>query len=240
MLRVITGPPAAGKTTYITQHAKQGDIRIDFDHIANLITGQTEDNHTHTHETIQLVRAGREAMRRQAIKLADTCDIWLIHTKPTPKQLAEYRSVNAEIITIDPGKQTVTQRCKNQRPPQSLTTAHQWYEPTNTPQTTTQRGYGWRHQKARRALLAQHKDGDPCWWCGKPMWKDKNKNHDGLPLAADHDQAAGAKNHQRAKRLLHGSCNSQAKDHANDHQRPALQKQKATPAPPASTSFGWV
>ncbi|WP_410494712.1 ATP-binding protein [Corynebacterium belfantii] len=115
-LHVITGPPAAGKTTYVQQHAKDGDIIIDFDAIANTLAGKPLDNHTHTHETPQLARAGREAMRRQALKLADTCDIWLIHTKPTPKQLAEYRYVNAEIITVDPGKHTVIQRCKQQRP----------------------------------------------------------------------------------------------------------------------------
>ncbi|MFA1432601.1 AAA family ATPase [Corynebacterium diphtheriae] len=239
MLYVITGPPAAGKTTYVDAHAKQGDIRIDFDHIANLLSGSPADNHTHTDAVRQAVREARRVMIREAMKHAHDVDVWIIDTKPKPQRLREYQKHGAKIITLDPGIHEIRQRCIKERPPELLQVAENWYT-EDEPQTTTQRGYGWRHQKARRALLAQHKDGDPCWWCGKPMWKDKNKNHDGLPLAADHDQAAGAKNHQRAKRLLHGSCNSQAKDHANDHQRPALQKQKATPAPPASTSFGWV
>lgn len=31
---IITGPPAAGKTTWVRDHAKPGDITIDFDTIA--------------------------------------------------------------------------------------------------------------------------------------------------------------------------------------------------------------
>ncbi|AEG81699.1 hypothetical protein [Corynebacterium ulcerans] len=222
MLRVITGPPAAGKTTYLTQHAKQGDIRIDFDRIANLITGQPDDNHTHTHETTQLVRAGREAMRRQALKLADTCDIWLIHTKPTPKQLAEYKAANAEIITIDPGKQTVIQRCKNQRPPESLTAAYQWYEPTK-PKSARQRGYTHHnHEIPRKRLLMALRDGTPCYWCGLPLHKDKTQNWDGLPLAADHYNPHGARNGEQPDSLLHFKCNSQRGDGSRDFTRPAI------------------
>jgi predicted kinase len=31
MLTVVTGPPCAGKTTYVRNNAKPGDIIIDFD-----------------------------------------------------------------------------------------------------------------------------------------------------------------------------------------------------------------
>lgn len=36
---------------------------------------------------------------------------------------------------------------------------------TRDPRTTTQRGLGSEHQKARRALLAKLSDGDPCARC---------------------------------------------------------------------------
>lgn len=31
--------------------------------------------------------------------------------------------------------------------------------------TRAQRGYGWRYQQLRKALLAGN---PPCWWCGAP------------------------------------------------------------------------
>lgn len=88
--------------------------------------------------------------------------------------------------------------------------------------STTERGYGWTHQKQRERLLYNHLDGTPCWWCGLPMYRDKTKNWDGKALAADHSDENGARDGQISDRLLHGRCNSQAQGHANDHLRPAV------------------
>ena len=87
--------------------------------------------------------------------------------------------------------------------------------------STTERGYGWKHQKQRERLIYNHRDGTPCWWCGLPMYHNKTKNWDGKPLAADHSNENGARDGQNANRLLHGKCNSQAQGHTNDHLRPA-------------------
>ena len=38
--------------------------------------------------------------------------------------------------------------------------------------TTTERGYGHEHRKARARLLAAHIDGTPCPYCGEPMYLD--------------------------------------------------------------------
>lgn len=38
--------------------------------------------------------------------------------------------------------------------------------------TTTQRGYGHKHQKARRAYVEAFRSGDPCARCGDPMVGD--------------------------------------------------------------------
>lgn len=65
--------------------------------------------------------------------------------------------------------------------------------------TTTQRGLGHDHQKQRKRLLAQLKDGDLCGWCNQPMTRD-------MELDADHSLAR-AKGGRRADRLLHAACN---------------------------------
>lgn len=92
---------------------------------------------------------------------------------------------------------------------------------TRTKSITTERGYGWDHQRIRKRLLHNLHDGAPCWWCGQPMYRDKAKNWDGKSLAADHTEEGGARQRQAAERLLHGNCNSQRQDGRNDHLRPA-------------------
>lgn len=80
--------------------------------------------------------------------------------------------------------------------------------------STTDRGYGHQHQVNREALLYRHKDGTPCDWCGRPMYRDKSKNFDGAALEADHIDAD--KNH-RARRLLHKRCNGQKGNRGTVH-----------------------
>ena len=87
--------------------------------------------------------------------------------------------------------------------------------------TTTQRGLGHAHQQIRKRLLAKHRDGSDCWWCGEPMFKDPAANFDGHPLAADHD-VARVNGGIKASRLLHLTCNSQRGDGSHDDRRPTL------------------
>ncbi|SFO14354.1 Recombination endonuclease VII [Actinomadura madurae] len=63
---------------------------------------------------------------------------------------------------------------------------------------TTSRGYGWRHQQARRIALANMEPGQPCARCGQPMSRAE-------PLDLDHtDDRAGYRG------LAHRSCNRSA------------------------------
>jgi hypothetical protein len=86
--------------------------------------------------------------------------------------------------------------------------------------TSTQRGLGWQHTQARERLLARHRDGRACWWCGLPMWRDAMRNPDRRPLRADHTRAR-SRGGTTADRLLHASCNEARSDGTHDHQRPA-------------------
>ncbi|MDT9411321.1 hypothetical protein P8T80_08005 [Corynebacterium rouxii] len=214
-LHVVTGPPAAGKTTFVDAHRTDGDIVIDFDAIANAIAGKPSNNHEHTHQAVEVTKLMRQAAIDHALTNPDMT-IWLIHTKPSRATLSVYRQRGAEIHVINPGKKTVMQRCKEQRPPYAMKIAADWYEATEKA-NTTRRGYGATHQKNRRRLLAQHIDGTPCEHCGKPMFKDPQRNFDHAPLEADHPegkeqarmgtQAQKRTNH--ATRLLHRRCNRQ-------------------------------
>ena len=208
---VVAGPPAAGKTTHVREHAQPGDVIIDFDHIANALSGQDVENHEHASHIATIAKAARQAAIDTAIK--QDCTVWLIHAIPGEKKRAEYRSRGAKVITIDPGKDVVMKRIKTERPPRMAKVAAAWYDKqVKAAKTTTQRGYGHTHQKQRRKLLAQHKDGAPCPECGKPMYKTAAKNFDGAALEADHGPGnalkyADNKQATKATRLLHRTCN---------------------------------
>lgn len=102
--------------------------------------------------------------------------------------------------------------------------------------TTAQRGYGWRHQRRRRQLLAQHTDGTPCWWCGQPMYTDPTRNPDRRPLEADHTNAVHYHGpNELADRLLHSTCNRSRQQGDRDNERPAMRAR----ATPGATAFEW-
>lgn len=77
--------------------------------------------------------------------------------------------------------------------------------------TTTQRGYGHRHQKQRAHLMRQLTDASPCPVCGKPRYRDPARNFDGAALEADHHKQplkyATNKHTALADRLIHRTCN---------------------------------
>lgn len=175
-------------------------------------------NHTHTDAVKAVTRAARNAGIDAALKWADTVDVWLIHSTPTPTMLNKYREQGAHIITVDPGKQTVMSRVKRQRPPHMLAVAGKWYDTQSKPSkpqpkrdSTTARGYGHKHQKRRDKLMRALTDGQTCEWCGKPMYRNAKRNWDEAALEADHGKplANDSSALNLATRLLHRTCNRQ-------------------------------
>ncbi|AMA00222.1 AAA family ATPase [Corynebacterium glutamicum] len=252
-IRVVTGPPASGKSTFVRTHRKPGDVTIDFDTLANELAGVDPANHEHPQHIKTITKKARQAAIDAAITQAGDHTVWIIHSSPSEKLLDHYQSLGAIIDVVDPGKDIVMKRVKAERPSKLIPVAALWYS-KHAPQGrkgTTERGYGWHdHQKPREALLRRHRDGTPCWWCGLPMYKDKQKNWDKKALARDHLEANGALNRSKLDRLLHGNCNSQRQDGRNDHIRPAVtNKHPSEPiggraptgeAPGAGFSFGGV
>lgn len=229
-VHVVIGPPAAGKSTFVKRNAGPDDVVIDFDLIANALSGQDAANHDHTQTVKMVTKAARAAAVAKACSMGVAT--WMIHSSPAQSTLDRYAAAGATIHVIDPGKDVVMSRCKRERPRAMLIAAARWYDERKTvpPKTTTERGLGWQHQRKREALLAVHRDGAPCWWCSRPMYRDKTRNFDGQALAADHIQAR-ANGGTVAGRLLHGSCNSSRGDGSRDAQRPAASTDGGEPAP---------
>lgn len=127
MLTVVIGPPAAGKSTWIRQHARPDDIVIDFDLIADALTGPSAPRHDHTPAVWAVTRAARRAAIKAAVGWADQTDVYIIHSTPAEATLARYREQGARIVTVDPGRDVVMERCRRERPPKMMKVAAEWY-----------------------------------------------------------------------------------------------------------------
>ncbi|MGD6761364.1 hypothetical protein ACOKM5_20735 [Streptomyces sp. BH097] len=127
MLYVITGPPAAGKSSWIQARATQRDIVIDLDRIALALAGPDAPSWTHTDTLLRVAHRARFAAIDEAIKHRDDVDVYLIHTMPSRKAIARYERLGGKIITVDPGRDIVMQRIRDMRSTGLLATATNWY-----------------------------------------------------------------------------------------------------------------
>lgn len=145
MLYVITGPPAAGKSTWITARAKPTDIVIDLDLITQALTGPGAPGWNHDPIASRVALRARYAAIDEALKHLDQVDVYLIHTMPSPKWLARYRRHGAEVIAVDPGRDIVMQRIAEMRAPGLQAVATRWY----TQRTKRTRDATTTHQPSR-------------------------------------------------------------------------------------------
>lgn len=127
MLIVVTGPPAAGKSSWIKAHATARDIVIDLDLMALAMAGPGADHHNHTEALTKVVHRARYAAIDEACRHLATTDVYLIHTQPSPKALARYKRLEARIVTIDPGRDIVMERVKAMRQPEMERVVSRWY-----------------------------------------------------------------------------------------------------------------
>ncbi|NQD40562.1 HNH endonuclease [Glutamicibacter halophytocola] len=129
-VRIITGPPAAGKSTYIKEHAYPNDVVVDLDRIAKALMPDPEDAKLQTYpDHIRHVAIGaRQAAISRATRLRENVGIWIIHSVPSPDQLEEYKRMGWQIIPIDPGERVVRDRIANQRSSSMHDVADRWYD----------------------------------------------------------------------------------------------------------------
>ncbi|MFG2025381.1 AAA family ATPase [Streptomyces sp. NPDC048825] len=127
MLYVVTGPPAAGKSSWTKAHAKADDIVIDLDLMALAMAGPGADHHAHSEVLTKVVHRARFAALNEAYQHLDTTDVYVIHTQPSAKALAKYKRLKARIVTVDPGRDIVMQRIGAMRSPEMERVAARWH-----------------------------------------------------------------------------------------------------------------
>lgn len=137
MLYVVTGPPAAGKSTWIQAHAKPRDIVIDLDRIALALAGPGAHDHDHDETLLKVAHRARYGAIDEACQHLDTVDVYLIHTMPNAKARAKYKRLGARIVVVDPGRDVVMQRVKDMRQPGMEAVVTRWYNQHSRSRTRT-------------------------------------------------------------------------------------------------------
>jgi hypothetical protein len=127
LLYVVTGPPAAGKSSWIQSHATARDIVIDLDLITRALSGPGAPQWSQDPTILRVAHRARYAAMDEAFALRDKVDVYLIHTMPSRKALAKYKRLDARIVTVDPGRDVIMQRIDAMRDPGMRRVAARWY-----------------------------------------------------------------------------------------------------------------
>lgn len=78
---LVCGPPASGKTTYVAEHKRPGDVVIDFDVLA--VALGSDDSHDHPASLRPFIHAARNAAIEQIA--TQPVRVWLIACEPTER-----------------------------------------------------------------------------------------------------------------------------------------------------------
>jgi len=125
MIRVVTGHICSGKTTYVREHSRPGDMIIDLDRIALSMAHESTTHHAYPDYIRETARAARSAAitsamqqhRRDALGNRDASfDVWIIHAYPTAEEERRYWLIDAQVIRIAADEQTLISRAKENRP----------------------------------------------------------------------------------------------------------------------------
>lgn len=206
MLTVVTGPPCSGKSTYVTNHARPGDVVIDYDVLAQALGAPSR------YERDEHVRRVTGAARRAAIQAAVEehhrgATVWVVDSRPTAYRLRTYQQAGATLVPLDAPRDELHRRADAERPPLWHQLIDEWDagpRPPRARQTTTERGLGHGHQRLREQLLPGAY-GKPCPKCGEPMLPGQE-----LDLGHAQDRAVYGAHNQGARQMEHARCNRQS------------------------------
>jgi hypothetical protein len=118
MLTVVTGPPCAGKSTYVRQHALPGDVVIDFDVIAQAFGSPV--SHGHDSQFWKVAIEARDAAITAAVRLAvKGARVWVIDSRPTAAKRGWYARNGGRMVDLSADRAELHRRADAAGRPQS-------------------------------------------------------------------------------------------------------------------------
>lgn len=144
MIHVIIGAPCAGKSTYVRENAKRGDVIVDYDSLAKALGA---DGHLPDGDIKQAAFRARKAAIEYCVETK--CEAWIIHTSPTDEQREAYEKAGAEFIEMDTDMDTCLQRAiDDERPPETEQIIRDYFEAAKAVFSLSERGQTMHQLKA--------------------------------------------------------------------------------------------
>ena len=114
MLTVVMGAPCSGKSTYVREHAKPGDIVIDFDVMAQALGSPVPHDHS---DAIRMVTidARRTAIASAIQQHQAGATVWIVDINPDLR-MAAYRRAGAQFVTMSADRAELHRRADAERP----------------------------------------------------------------------------------------------------------------------------
>lgn len=97
-LTVITGPPCAGKTSYVAARRQPGDLVIDFDALAGALG--SDAGHGHDPWLARVAAAAWSQAVRAALAAHPGHRAWVIDARPSASRIAAYRRAGATVTAL--------------------------------------------------------------------------------------------------------------------------------------------
>ena len=152
-LKIVCGPPASGKTTYIEQHAHPNDIIIDLDGIMRRLRP------SYIHWTGSLDRTLFNAAIRErnrmlgSLKRESDKRAWFIVSAPSPHERTWWqRKLGGEIVLLHPGVDECKRRAVDRGTPKAVKGIDAWERSSRSP---------WVEPEVKRQKQAIGSDGWP-------------------------------------------------------------------------------
>lgn len=132
---VLWGAPCSGKSTYIRERARYGDIILDLDRIALAFMPEGSDHHDYPDHVRQCARAARMAVVDDAARwgLTSPHTAWIIDSNAGPKGRARWRAMGAQVVKLDTDAATCHARAEAERPPHVHRIIDEWFARHGTP-----------------------------------------------------------------------------------------------------------
>ena len=144
MIHVIIGAPCAGKSTYVRENAKSGDVIVDYDSLAKALGAE---GHLPDGDIKQAAFRARKAAIEYCVETK--CEAWIIHTSPTDEQRETYEKAGAEFIEMDTDMDTCLQRAiDDERPPETEQIIRDYFEAAKAVFSLSERGQTMHQLKA--------------------------------------------------------------------------------------------
>lgn len=97
---IVTGPPGAGKTTYVQQHAQWGDLILDVDALYSALSGLPW--YEKPSALLPFVLDARDAVLNRLLRESELRQAWLITSEADQAELQRLKArYNARLLVLE-------------------------------------------------------------------------------------------------------------------------------------------